>query len=60
MIKDQKNVRLEICLDVITIPIKCGFTIDEYTHGSREIENLDARINYIVISLTFVGSERQQ
>jgi hypothetical protein len=37
IIKDQKNVRLEVCFDTTTIPIKCGFTIDEYTHGSEKI-----------------------
>ncbi len=39
IIEDEENVRLEICFDTITIPIKCDLTIDEYTHGNRKIEN---------------------
>jgi len=37
IIEDEENVRLKICFDT-TIPIKCGLTIDEYTHGNRKIE----------------------
>jgi hypothetical protein len=39
IIKNEKNARLEVCFDNTTIPIRCGLAIDEYTHGSRQIEN---------------------
>ncbi len=39
IIENEEHANLEFCLDTITIPIRCSLTIDEYTHGSRKIEN---------------------
>ncbi len=36
IIKDGENVGLEVCFDVVNIPIRCAFTIDYYTQGNRK------------------------
>lgn len=46
IIKDGENVGLEVCFDVVNIPIRCEFTIDYYTQGSRIFKN--ANIHYML------------
>jgi hypothetical protein len=41
IIKDERNVSLEHCFDVVNIHIKCGFTITKYTQCNKHIENVD-------------------
>jgi hypothetical protein len=59
IIKDEKNVRLQVCFDITIIAIKCSLTIDEYTHGSRKIENPNVHCK-LCNHWAFVGSKRQQ
>jgi hypothetical protein len=41
IIKAEKSVGLELCFDVVNIPISHNLTINEYTQGGKEIENVD-------------------
>jgi hypothetical protein len=41
IIKVEKSVGLELCFDVVNIPISHNLTINEYTQGGKEIKNVD-------------------
>ncbi len=41
IIKTKKSVGHELCFDVVNIPSSQNLTINEYTQGGKEIENVD-------------------
>ncbi len=54
IIKDEKNVNLKCCFDVVNIHIKCGFTITSEPNVIDRLKMLAFITNHVVPSLNII------